>query len=117
MLGFTRTSLLFAKLLQDIIFYANLGKVWHWTNEIHMMKLLGKLNFLVFASGLWWKVFFFWLKHFIFIPVWFIEASVIPSAPTVPDKSRAMLDWKDRGAIFQMDLFLKIYYDIIMFSP
>lgn len=60
---------------------------------------------------------FFLVKHFISIPVWFIDASVIPSAPTVPDKSRAMLDWKDRGAIFQMDLFSKIYYDIIMFSP
>lgn len=83
-----------------------------------MMKLLEKLNFLAPASGLWWVFFFsFLVKHFIFIPVWFIEASVIPSAPIVPDKNRAMLDWKDRGAIFQMDLFLKIYYDIIMFSP
>lgn len=50
---------------------------------------------------------FFLVKHFISIPVCFIEASVIPSAPTVPDKSRAMLDWKDRGAISQMDLFFE----------
>lgn len=46
-------------------------------------------------------------KHFISIPVWFIEAAVISRAPTEPDKSRAMLDWKDRGAIFQMDLFFE----------
>ena len=71
------------------------------------MKLFVKLDFLspLPVSG---DLFFFLPgKHFISIPVWFIEASVIPSAPTAPDKSRAMLDWKDRGAIFQMDLFFE----------
>lgn len=59
-------------------------------NEICLMKWLVKLDFLPWLSC----DFFFFLspgKHFISIPVWFIEASVIPSAPTVPDKSRAML--------------------------
>lgn len=58
--------------------------------EIYLMKLLVKLDFLPLlpVSG----DFSFPGKHFIFIPVWFIEASVIPSAPTAPDKSRAMLD-------------------------
>lgn len=58
-------------------------------NEICLMKWLVKLDFLPGSL-----VIFFFLspgKHFISIPVWFIEASVIPSAPTVPDKSRAML--------------------------
>lgn len=58
------------------------------------MKLLVKLNFLPLlpVSGDFFFSFFFPGKHFISIPVWFIEASVIPSAPTAPDKSRAMLD-------------------------
>lgn len=68
-------------------------------------EIVSETRFLAPAFGLWW--FYFPGKHFISFPVWFIEASVIPSAPTVPDKSRAMLDWKDRGAIFQMDLFFE----------
>lgn len=65
------------------------------------MKLLLKLDFF------WSRFIFLCGKHFISLPVWLTEASVISSAPTVPDKSGAMLDWKDRRAIFQMDPFSK----------
>lgn len=44
--------------------YINSVKSWHHTNEIYMMMMLGKVNFLAPASGL--LCFFPPVKHFIF---------------------------------------------------
>lgn len=55
-----------------------------------------------------WFSIFEW-SNTISILICFIEESVISSAPTAPDKSRAVSDWKDIGAIFQMDLFFWKY--------
>lgn len=62
---------------------------------------------IYFASSRVLWCFFIFGKRIISGPAPLIKASFISSAPTVPDKSGAMLDWGDRRPILQMDLFWK----------